>query len=242
MRLSRVRGRLKCWIVGLKMNKNRSVNFCVKVLEEKKNKEIDAQQTIEVERQRVAQKESEQKVVLAVSKNEEATFQKILAERQKRAAAIRAALFALRDSVASPFGKALEYATMASKQTGVRPAFVLAILQQESNLGANVGTCNRPGDPFEKSWQKIMPGPEARQNYLALGGSCKKAKSACSSRDDQTPFVNILASLGRSPEGMPVSCPILSAGPWGGAMGPAQFIPSTWNIFIERLKVALKLR
>ena len=29
----------------------------------------------------------------------------------------------------------------------MRPAFLLAILTQESDLGKNVGTCNRAGDP-----------------------------------------------------------------------------------------------
>ena len=38
-------------------------------------------------------------------------------------------------------GDALVYAQEAGKKTGVDPAFILAILQQESNLGANVGSC-----------------------------------------------------------------------------------------------------
>ncbi len=207
----------------------------------RRSAEIDAEKAIEEERKLIQRKEAEKKQLLALSKSTESAYQKLLADRQRKAAAIRSSLFALRDTAAIPFGKALEYATAAFKKTGVRPAFLLAILQQESNLGANVGTCNRPGDPPEKSWQKIMPGPAANQLYYALGKSCKNAKTSCSSRDDQTHFIKILSALGRSPDGTPVSCPILSAGPWGGAMGPAQFIPSTWSIFIDRLKTALNV-
>src|SRR3989344_3172986 len=62
-------------------------------------------------------------------------------EKRTKAAQIRAALFQLRDANPIPFGDALKYAQVASAKTGVRPAFVLAILTQESALGANVGSC-----------------------------------------------------------------------------------------------------
>lgn len=189
-------------------------------LEDKKNKELDAQKTIEYEQALIAKKEKERQQVLAVTKGEEKAYQQVLAERQKKAAQIRAALFALRDTAAIPFGKALEYATAASKKTGVRPAFVLAILTQESNLGANVGTCNRPGDPVSKQWQAIMPGP----TDIAAG---------LSRRDDESAFLKITSELGISPEGTPLSCPWGSG--WGGAMGPAQFIPTTWMLFKDRI-------
>jgi len=46
-------------------------------------------------------------------------------------------------------------------------------------------------------------------------------------------FLNITKSLGRDPYKTPVSCP-MSFG-WGGAMGPAQFIPSTWINYADRI-------
>ena len=47
-------------------------------------------------------------------------------------------------------------------------------------------------------------------------------------------FVAISSILGFDPKTRSVSCPIVSNGErygWGGAMGPSQFIPSTWAIY-----------
>lgn len=191
-------------------------------LEQKKNAEYDAQQAIEAERKKIEQKEAERQVVLAINKTQENSYATLLAERQRRAAQIRAQLFGLRDSAPIPFGKALEYANLASQKTGVRPAFILAILQQESSWGANVGTCNRPGDA--KKWQDIMPG----QSDIAKG---------LSKRDDESAFLRIVKELGFNPDGVPLSCPWGNG--WGGAMGPAQFIPTTWELLKGRISSLL---
>lgn len=193
-----------------------------KQLEDRQVAEIDAKKAIEQERARVEQNEKEQKKLLSISKNQEAEYAKILAERQAQAAQIRARLFELRGQGAIPFGEAYAMAKAAGAKTGVRPAFILAILRQESNLGANVGTCNRPGDPLEKTWRKIMPGPEADRS---------------SRRDDQSAFLRITSKLGISPDGQPLSCPW--GGGWGGAMGPSQFIPTTWESYEKRVASAV---
>jgi membrane-bound lytic murein transglycosylase B len=189
-----------------------------KELETKQVQEIDAKKAIEQEKATVEVSEKDQKNLLSISKNQEAEYAKVLADRQAKAAGIRAKLFELRGQGAIPFGQAYEYAKAAGKATGVRPAYILAILKQESNLGANVGTCNRPGDA--RTWKDIMPGP-----------------TSGSWRDDQSAFLRITKKLGISPDGQPLSCPLATGG-WGGAMGPSQFIPATWESYENRIAAA----
>ena len=54
-----------------------------------------------------------------------------------------------------------------------------------------------------------------------------------SPKRDVPHFLNITKALGKDPYKTPVSCP-MSFG-WGGAMGPAQFIPSTWVLYKDRV-------
>lgn len=181
-------------------------------LEGQRDSTLNAKAAIEAESKKIQGLEKEKKELLALSKNQESGYKKILAEKKKKQSEILSALFALRDTKAIPFEKALEYAKEASNGTGVRPAFILAILTQETNLGANVGTCNRPGDPETKSWKNIM----------------KPTR-------DIEPYLRIVKSLGITPESMPLSCP--QGNGYGGAMGPSQFIPSTWEIYQNRVSV-----
>ena len=146
-----------------------------------------------------------------VTDGNEDKYQQMLSESRQKANEIRARIYQLIGvKTQVTFGEALEIANWVSSRTGVRPALLLAVLTQESNLGKNVGTCNRPGDPYSKSWREIM----------------KPSR-------DQQPFLQICRELGLDPNTTPVSCP-MSYG-WGGAMGPAQFIPSTWMIYKDKV-------
>ncbi len=209
------------------------------VLEDKKTKEADLRYKQELEKKLTESNEAEKQRILKVTKGKEVVYQKDLKEKQKKASQIRAALFKLRDTAAIPFGTALEYANFASAKTGVRPALILALLQQESNMGANVGTCNRQQDPPSKNWKVIMPGPLHYQNYKKNGDSCKGADSPCSYRDDQAAFLRVTSELGISTEGTPLSCPWGNG--WGGAMGPSQFIPTTWELLKSKIAEALNI-
>ena len=174
------------------------------VLDAKRGEEVQLRRLQELEKKKIEAQEAEKKRILKISKGIEAEYQKIIKIKQLTAAQIRAELFTLRGSAAIPFGKALEYATLAGKKTDVRPAFILGVIAEESNLGENVGTGN---------WRVDMKAPR-----------------------DTEPFLDITRRLGLNPDKMPVS-----KKPWygyGGAMGPAQFIPSTWVLYEERIAKA----
>jgi len=194
------------------------------MLAQKRDQETDIKETIEAQKRQVEKNEKEKQYLIQVNKTQEKSYEQVIKERQKKAAEIRAALFALRDTAAIPFGTAYQYALEAEKKTGIRPAFLLAILTQETNLGKNLGSCNKPDSPIERQWQAIMPGPE-------------DIKKGLSRRDDESAFLRIVESLGIGPRDRVLSCPIGSG--WGGAMGPSQFIPTTWEAYAPRVAQAL---
>jgi membrane-bound lytic murein transglycosylase B len=111
----------------------------------------------------------------------------------------------------------------------IDPAYLLAELTQESNLGANVGKCYLT--------QTDTTGPTAGYGFNISSG--KVWPNLMKPSRDVQPFLDITASLGLDPLKTVVSCPIASAGGYGGAMGPAQFIPSTWKLFQSRLRTDL---
>lgn len=159
----------------------------------------------------------EQTQLLQETQGKEASYQNLLKDSKKQAAELRSRIYDLLGGQKEiNFGQAVNIAQAVNNQTDVPAAFLLAILTQESNLGKNVGTCNRPGDPIEKSWKTIM-----KPNR------------------DQEPFIAITSELGRDPDITPVSCPMHNKDGsqlgWGGAMGPAQFIPSTWVGYKTRI-------
>jgi peptidoglycan hydrolase CwlO-like protein len=191
-------------------------------LDTQKNAQLDAKHEVEVKKQQISDDQTQKKQLLAVTTNQEKTYAQVLADRKKKADEIRSALFQLRDAAAIQFGDALTYAQAAQKTTGVEPALVLAILTQESNLGQNVGQCylrdNSTGAGVGKNtgtvFQKVM-----------------------SPTRDVPPFLALSDQLGFDPHQQVVSCPIGNVG-YGGAMGPAQFIASTWKGLANRIASA----
>lgn len=191
-------------------------------LDKKHDEEINTKASLEAARREVERSEAEKKKLLAASKNQEKTYSTIKAEKEAKASAIRTALFGLRDAGPIQFGQAFEYAKQAQKVTGVRPAFLLAIITQESALGKNVGSCYMTNSDTAAGVRIASGAP--------LAGIMKPGR-------DVAPFLEITKSLGLDYKTTRVSCP-LSYG-YGGGMGPAQFIPSTWMIMKSKIASAL---
>ena len=191
------------------------------ILEGQKSREVDLRYEQIGEKDSLERSEDEKAYILRETKGEENVYKKIISEKERNAAQIRATLFALRDNSAIPFGEALEFAQHAEKSTGVRAAFILAILTQESNLGENVGQCYLrdpdTGDGVGKNTGRYFD------------GVMKPTR-------DVEPFLGIAKRLGFDPYNTPVSCP--QGIGYGGAMGPSQFIPSTWIMYEGKVAAA----
>lgn len=172
-------------------------------LQDKQSEEERSKQLQEQEKAFIENKESEKNGILEVTKGEEQAYQAMLAQTQRTAAQLRSALFQLAGGSGKiPFPEAVRLAKYASSQTGVSASFILAILEQESEYGANIGQC---------TYNQIKNG------RAAMGPG-------------SVPVFKVMADvLGFDINTQPVSCP-LSYG-WGGAMGPSQFIPSTWALY-----------
>jgi hypothetical protein len=178
-------------------------------LESKQETEAEMKRIQEIEKKEIEIQEKEKERILTVTKGEEKAYQQLLESQQRTAAQLRNALFQLLGGGGGiPFPQAVELARYAERQTGVSAALVLAILEQETNIGSNLGSC--------------------------VYNDIRGGKPVMHPDRDAPIFEAIAAQLGFEPRSRSVSCPITSNGQrygWGGAMGPSQFIPSTWAIY-----------
>jgi membrane-bound lytic murein transglycosylase B len=199
-----------------------------KDLETKKNQEIDTKAELESAKAKVELSEAQKQSLLAISKGKEGEYQKVLADKAKKRAEILSAIFNLvGGSTKINFETALKYAKDVQTLTGIDPAFLLAILTQESNLGANVGQCYLTD---------IKTGAGVGANTGKVFSNVMKPMGLTGRKGDIDDFFAITSALGRDPYQTLVSCPIAGVAGYGGAMGPAQFIPSTWGGYKSRLK------
>lgn len=175
----------------------------------KQQTEAEMRQVQELQKKDIEKKEKEKEKILTVTKGEEKAYQELLQSQQRTASELRNALFSLLGGGGGiPFPEAVALAKYASQVTGVQSAFILAILEQETNLGANLGSC--------------------------VYNDIRGARAVMHPDRDAPVFLAIAQILGFDARSRSVSCPIISGGQhigWGGAMGPSQFIPSTWAVY-----------
>ena len=179
-------------------------------LEDKQLDEGEMKIAQEVEKRNIEEQEAAKERILTVTKGEEDAYQALLVSQQKTAAQLKAQLFKLLGGGgAIPFPEAVVYAQAAERFTGTPAALILAILEQESSYGSNIGGCTM--------------------------GDVASGKDIMHPDRDKPPFLAIAAEIGFDPATQQVSCPLRRSDGtrigWGGAMGPSQFIPSTWAIY-----------
>ena len=155
---------------------------------------------------------AQQEVLLRKTKGKESLYQEYIKDLQKRAGEIRKRIFRLAqvsDVEAPSYEQAYKIAKYVGSLTGVRPAIILGLLEVESAIGKNVGQCNCRGHAYCRhpniGWKEVM------------------------TKSQRDSFLKITKELGLNPDTTPVSCAVNGGKvQWGGAMGPAQFMPNTW--------------
>jgi len=175
-----------------------------KLILEKENLEVDKAEQEQLKRIQSRQKtdlgnsKKQKQKLLDQTKGQEKAYQQLLSKAREDLDKIRNQPYNLAMGFKMTFEEALKSAMPAAQLTGIRAAFLMAILKIESDWGGNVGTGN---------WRIDMH-----------------------SRDFNA-FEMITSALGLNPDSTPVSKKPYYG--WGGAMGPAQFLPSTWLLYAD---------
>lgn len=174
----------------------------------------------EVERKSLAQKRIEKEELLRLTKGKEALFQQLLKSKKRDIATLKTQLFYL-EKTGITAEDAIHFADLAAKRAGIRTSFLLALLEVETgkqfedgviSVGTNLGTGNWKRDLYDC--------------YIRLG----KRKTA---EAEKNAFFAVVGKLNFDPDKMPVSRkPNYGC---GGAMGPAQFLPTTWLRFESKV-------
>jgi peptidoglycan hydrolase CwlO-like protein len=180
-------------------------------LQDKRSDLEDLQQLQASERDNLKSTENYKNQLLKKTKGEEARYQTLVAQSKQDIERIKTQITYLQQNGVSA-EDAIKYGQLAAIGAGIRPAFLIAILEVETGLGKNVGTGN---------WQKDM-----YQCYLKINRPDRAAT-------EKNAFLQITTKLGLDPDSVKVSRePNYGC---GGAMGPAQFLPSIWLAYESRV-------
>ena len=160
--------------------------------------------------------------LLEITRGEENKFQKLLEENKNILPSLRAQLHDLQSlGQKIEFTDALSASEYASSVTGVRQEFILAIFQVETRWGALKGTGNWEDDLYKCYLRLSKIYPSRGAYYL------KRAEA------EKNAFLSIVNRLNLDPMSVTVSKePTYGC---GGAMGFAQFLPSTWVAYEGRV-------
>lgn len=180
-------------------------------LEDKKSELEQLKGLQQVGKRNLELAKGEKNAILKETKGQEAKFQQLVKQSQQDIARIRDQIYYLMQNGVT-VEDAIKFGQLAAIRVGIRPAFLIAILEIESGLGRNVGTGN---------WLEDM-----YQCYLELG---KPSRAEA----EKAAFFEIVGKLGLDPNSVKVSRePNYGC---GGALGPAQFLPTTWLAYEDRV-------
>lgn len=175
-------------------------------LKEKKRDLERLQSLNAIQRVSLSRKKTQKTQLIRKTRGSELRYKKLKKLSKKEIQTIKQQLYKLESvGISMSFEEAYEKAKFAGEKTGIRPAFLLGIFQVESKMGTYIGGGN---------WQRDL-----YQCYINLGKRSRAEK-------EKRAFLEITSSLGLNPDSMPVSKkPNYGC---GGAMGAAQFLPTTW--------------
>lgn len=175
------------------------------------------QQLVQLDQRSLSQSQAQKAKLLKDTQGQESKFQQLVKQGQQNIAAIQQEIYYLEQNGVS-VEDAIKYGNLSAIAVGIRPAFLLAELEIESGLGENVGKCYIT-DTTSGSSKNITTG--------------RVSSRGINPTRDLPIFLQITRQLGRDPLQTPLSC--WPGYGWGGAMGPAQFIPSTWVGYAGRV-------
>lgn len=129
-------------------------------LNSEKEEQLALQDIQETQRAALEKAKRDKKTLLDQTKGQEALFSQLVKKTQLDIEAIKNRLYSLKGMIDGElrFEDAYKFAKFASIYTGIRPAFLLAILSRESGLGKNVG---------KGTWRVDMK-PSQRTYYLQI--------------------------------------------------------------------------
>jgi len=171
----------------------------------------------EIEAESIRKNKEYKDELLKILKNEAGVLEDSISVKEKSRQVILKKKYPLASGEAVTFGEAYNAINPYKGVLGMDPAFILAILFQESGsggkIGGNIGGC---------TYDQANSHGNTKNGYTVMSNSQKPS------------FLTIMKGLDRNASEQKISCPIPRDGSYGGAMGPAQFMPATWLSIRDR--------
>ncbi len=182
-------------------------------LRERKEEMNELKALVVVQKRELALKKSNKERILFEIREAQKSYENTIEITKDDIERIKQQLYVLEGlGVKMSFADAYKNAKYAEEKTGVRAAFLLALLKKESEWGANIGKGNWKTDLYDC--------------YMSLGkiSKAQQEKEALFTIMQELKLDANIIQVSKAPD---YGC--------GGALGPAQFLPSTWLAYKNRI-------